>query len=149
VPPLPEIHPLADFITSTNGTCDEKYAMLARLVPIAERSFSGSTGSDGTAGEVTEFEVPGGVDGVGVVGDGVVLPEGAGVVGDGVVLLDGAGVVGDGGVVVDGALFCPGGAFPAGFVFPAGVAVIPGVVLLEEPFGASFDTWVLSSESAP
>ena len=92
--------------------------MLARLVPIAERSFSGSTGSDGTAGAVTEFEVPGGV------GDGVVLPDGAGVVGDGVVLPDGAGVV------VVGALFCPGGAFPAGFVFPAGVAVIP----LGEPF---------------
>jgi len=126
VPPLPEIHPLADFITSTNGTCDEKYAMLARLVPIAERSFSGSTGSDGTVGVVG--------DGVGVVGDGV------GVVGDAALLPDGVGVVGDGVVLPAGVLFCPGGAIPVEFVFPAGVAVIP----LGVPF-----TCVLSSESAP
>ena len=103
-------------------------------MPIAERSFSGSTGSDGTVGVLG--------DGVGVVGDGV------GVVGDAALLPDGAGVVGVVAVPV-GVLFCPGGMFPAGFVFPAGVAVIPEGELLDEPFGGSLDTWVPSSESAP
>jgi hypothetical protein len=100
-------------MTSTNGTCDDQYAMLARLVPIPERSFSGSTGKNGTAGEATDFEVPGGV---------VDVP---------------GGVV----VVAVGVLFCPRGNFPAGFVVPAGVGVIPGVELLDEPpFGFCFCT---------
>ena len=131
---VPETQALDAFIRSTNGTCDDQYAIPDRLVPIAERSFSGSTGSDGTAGAVGDGAVVVG-DGAGVAGDG------AGVVGDGVGAVgDGAGVViGDGVVLPAGVRFCPGGAFPAGFVFPAGVAVIP----LGEPL-----TWVLSSESA-
>ena len=136
-------------MTSTNGNCDDQYAMLARLVPIAERSFSGSTGSDGTVGVVGDgVGVVG--DGVGVVGDGVgVVGDGVGVVGDAALLPDGVGVVGVVVAVPVGVLFCPGGTFPAGFVFPAGVAVIPEGELLDEPFGGSLDTWVPSSESAP
>jgi len=125
---------------STNGNCVDQYETGPRLVPIAERSFSGSTGSDGTVGVVGDgVGVVG--DGVGVVGDGVgVVGVGVGVVGAAALLPDGVGVVGDGVVLPAGVLFCPGGAIPVEFVFPAGVAVIP----LGVPF-----TWVLSSESAP
>ena len=120
--PLPEIHSLAVFIISTNGNCDAKYVDRGKVGTDAERSFSGSTGSDGTAGEVAEFvEFP---DGAGVVGDGiagVVLPNGAGVVGDGfagVVLPDGAGVVGDGVRFPSEPYFAQEVPFPRGSYFP-------------------------------
>ena len=139
---VPETQALDAFIRSTNGTCDDQYAIPDRLVPIAERSFSGSTGRDGTVGVVG--------DGVGVAGDGVgVVGDGVGVVGDAALLPDGVGVVGVVVAVPVGVLFCPGGMFPAGFVFPVGVAVIPEGELVDEPFGGSLDTWVPSSESAP